>query len=78
MTRRQIAPARLTRAMELAGLNPIELAALAGVSPVYMRQILTGRRSLVNNPRLQRTLARHVRTDVDLITQPKETTHHAR
>ena len=74
--RRRIEPRRLTRAMELAGLNPIELAALAGVSPVYMRQILAGRRSLVNNPRLQRTLARHVRVDVELITQPKENRTH--
>lgn len=56
--------------MELAGLNPIELAALCAISPVYMRQILTGRRTLANNPLLRERLARHVRIEHDLITEP--------
>lgn len=74
MTRRRISPDRLRRAMELAGLNPIELAALCAISPVYMRQILTGRRTLANNPLLRNRLARHVRVAEHLITEPIERT----
>lgn len=62
-----IDPQRLTTAMEIAGVNPTELARRVGVTKDYISHLTAGRRRLKRNPILRRKIADALGVPVDWI-----------